>query len=483
MTKIALCFTGHVRSLKRTYENLIKTLIDPVNTHNYTTYFVTWEGEPLETIRECLPQANILTVPNIDHTNTEFIAWSNEVEMHHSWRATYPDTIKCKFRYFSQVYLLREVARRLPLENYNIVIRCRPDIFVNRSVYPFFNEMKPSTMYFPVYPKHGGFGIESEGCQSCLCWGDASAMKTTLSVLDGTIKYRHNYYESRTQKLEVNIVHDESTLYKYLNGEGININYKEYAYEFIRSNFEGCNSLEHLSFFIERMGKHTPFALIRPNDGEFMILQGEHFTNIDNWTFSGGSLRSELDLSIRYAATVPDMYIGIPCPGCWEPWKTEWYIKTYNLDEKHLTYGNIVCNKNWRTLIDYLQKERVKINYIGPGTKDVSQYLNVVSRHTISPYLLNEWDAKKTETIDAIDKYISGCINEDRCNWHTFFFSAGPISKILIPFFFTKYPKHTFIDIGSAFDPFFKGGTNRSYVIPNTEHAELVCDFKNGHGK
>jgi hypothetical protein len=239
------------------------------------------------------------------------------------------------------------------------------------------------------------------------------------------------------------------------------------------------NSEQHLQYFIEKMKAHVPFALIRPNDGEFMILQGEHFTNIDNWTFNGGSLRSDLDLSIQYSATVPNLFVGIPCPACWESWKTEWYINTYKLDVEHLTYGNIVCNKNWRTLIDYLQKERVQINYIGPGTEDATQHLNVVSTHTISPYLLNEWDSKKAETIDAVDKYISG----RGVGSHLFFFSAGPISKIMIPFFFKRYPHHTFIDIGSAFDPFFKGGTNRSYVVPNTDLADLVCDFKSGHNK
>lgn len=236
------------------------------------------------------------------------------------------------------------------------------------------------------------------------------------------------------------------------------------------------NSVEHLGFFIAKMRRNEPFGLIRPNDGEFMILQGDHFTNIDNWTFKGGSLRDELDLSIRYAATVPNLFIGIPCSACWTAEKTDWYINTYKLDAAHLTYGNIVCNKNWRVLVDYLQTERVPINYIGPGTQDGSQYLNVVGRLTISPYLLNEWDEKKEETIRAVDEFISGKPAPQK-----FFFSAGPISKILIPFFFRKYSQHTFIDVGSAFDPFFKGNTNRSYVVPGSDLAGLVCDFKSGH--
>ena len=48
------------------------------------------------------------------------------------------------------------------------------------------------------------------------------------------------------------------------------------------------NSIDHLHLFIQKIKNHEPLSIIRPNDGEFMILQGYHFTNIDNWTFMGG---------------------------------------------------------------------------------------------------------------------------------------------------------------------------------------------------
>ncbi len=235
------------------------------------------------------------------------------------------------------------------------------------------------------------------------------------------------------------------------------------------------NSVDHLQYFLEKLEKREPFSLIRPNDGEYMILQDERFTNIDNWTFSGGSLRSDLDLSIRFAATLPNFYIGIPCPGCWTSEKTSWYIKTYGLDDAHLTYGNIVCNYNWQNLINYLLAKSTPVLYIGPG-KENGTPLNVVARFHIDPYLVNNWDTQKNNTITEVDAFI-------RTNGldAPYFFSAGPIAKIMITYFAQRYPKGTFIDIGSAFDVFMKGNTNRGYIGQNADLAGLICDFKSGH--
>ncbi len=246
----------------------------------------------------------------------------------------------------------------------------------------------------------------------------------------------------------------------------------------MRTQLEG-NSEDHLQFFIEKIERQEPFALIRPNDGEYMVLQDERFTNIDNWTFSGGSLREELELSIHFASRTHNSYVGIPCPDCWTQEKTDWYINKFAINDAHLTYGNIVCNKNWQTLMDYLHKNQVAINYIGPGTNS-STYINVVSQHTISPYLLNNWDALKDATIREVNSYVSSRISATS-SWQIFCFSAGPIAKILIPYLFMKYPNHIFIDVGSAFDPIFKGCSNRGYMIPGSDLAGLVCDFKSGH--
>lgn len=477
--KIALCFTGHIRTLKDNYINLQNTVID-TNKYQYDIYFITWAGEPETTIRECFPGANIIMLPTIDTENAEFCEWAKQIEMHISWRRTFPDPIKCKFRYFAQIYLLREVARRINFDRYHAVIRCRPDIRITEPIHHFFENIEENSIYFSDSMHHGAFGNEREGCTTFIFWGPPKSMHQALHVLDGTVKYSQTYFEPQVGQMEYNILQDESTIYKYLVGEGLTVKFLDFTLNFIRRTFSG-NSEDHLQFFMDKMTKCESFALIRPNDGEYMILQGEHFTNIDNWTFSGGSLREELDLSIRSAARLKDSYVGIPCADCWTREKTDWYIQTYGLDAEHLTYGNIVCNKNWKTLIDYLHKERTEINYIGPGTATTT-HLNVVSRHTISAYLLNEWNSKKNEAIEAIDRYIRERIT---CvpTWQLFFFSAGPISKILIPYFFGKYPGHTFIDIGSAFDVFLKGSTNRGYIGPNSDFGNVVCDFKSGHGK
>ena len=57
---------------------------------------------------------------------------------------------------------------------------------------------------------------------------------------------------------------------------------------------------EHLDWFLERIRGGKPFAIIRPSDGERMIMLGKTLTNCDRWTFQeGGSLQKLLLDSVK----------------------------------------------------------------------------------------------------------------------------------------------------------------------------------------
>lgn len=242
-------------------------------------------------------------------------------------------------------------------------------------------------------------------------------------------------------------------------------------------DLEKTNSVEHLEFFLEKISKKEPFSVIRPNDGEYMIIKDEHFTNIDNWTFNGGFLREDLLKNIHLAASLDNSYIGIPCSACWTKEKTDWCIQTYNLNSKNLTYGNLVCNKNWKIFINYLCSNKIPINYIGPGTINSTE-LNIINMYNIDLYLVNKWNYERDTFIDKLETWIKSINLEDNS---IFCFAAGPISKIAIPILFQKYPQYTFIDVGSAFDIFTKGITNRGYITDSGPYANIICDFETGH--
>jgi len=239
------------------------------------------------------------------------------------------------------------------------------------------------------------------------------------------------------------------------------------------------NSIDHLYFFLNKLDKHYPFTIIRPNDGEFMILQGKHFGTQDHWSYNGGTLQSDLFNSINLAVSLPNSYIGIPCQSCWNNGDTQWYIDTFKIPKEKLTYGNIVCNKNWSIFTDYLINTKIPFYYIGPGKQNTDK-LNVIDRYIIDELQIHRWDSEKEQFIKNIELWVDNKLLNVN-NTTLFMFSAGPLTKILIPYLFQKYPNHQFIDCGSALDLFLKGSSNRSYVKQNDTYSNLVCDFTKDH--
>lgn len=238
------------------------------------------------------------------------------------------------------------------------------------------------------------------------------------------------------------------------------------------------NSLCHLYFFLDLLKEGISFSLIRPNDGEYLILKENRFTNIDNWTYNGGSLSDDLLSGIKKASILENSFIGIPCKDCWDVEKTEWCINNYNLNSKNMTYGNLVCNKQWKIFINYIINNKVSFYYIGPG-ENKSQDLQVKDRFLTNLFLVNNWDTEKEKFLNDLSLWVESKVqNNKSC---IFTFSVGPISKILIPYFFEKHPSHTFLDVGSSFDLFLKGHSNRGYLTENGPYSNIVCDFEKGH--
>lgn len=244
----------------------------------------------------------------------------------------------------------------------------------------------------------------------------------------------------------------------------------------VRKKLQG-NSEEHLDFFLEKLEKKEPFSLIRPNDGEFKILKNDKFTNIDNWTFNGGILRDDLAFAIQKASILESSYIGIPCKSCWKEENTQWYIENFNIDSSHLTYGNVVCNKNWKKFVNYFKDNNVEFYYIGPGK--VENDFKVLDRFYIDEKQVNRYEEERTTLLENLRLWVESKINPIKTS--IFLFSAGPLSKIFIPNLFEIYPNNIYIDCGSSLDLDFKGISNREYIIDTTKYKNIICDFKQGH--
>jgi hypothetical protein len=237
------------------------------------------------------------------------------------------------------------------------------------------------------------------------------------------------------------------------------------------------NSIQHLNFFLEKIEKKEPFSLIRPNDGEYKILQNDKFTNIDYWSFNGGILKDDLYSSIQKASSLKNSYVGIPCKGCWGEKMTQYYIDTFSIDSEHLTYGNIVCNKNWNRFINFFKDNKIEFYYIGPG-KAINDF-NVKDRFFIDEIQVNRYNEEKYILLQNLHIWIESKVNPNKVS--IFLFSSGPLTKIFAPNLFELYPNNIYIDCGSALDLDFKGITNREYINDSMKYSNVICNFEIGH--
>jgi len=236
----------------------------------------------------------------------------------------------------------------------------------------------------------------------------------------------------------------------------------------ILSKRQTTTSIIDFNDFLNKIKNNIPFALIRPADGEYHILQNNTLTNIDNWTFTqNGKLHNDLTNAIHLASK-KNCYVGIPC-GCCNLQMGKWYISNFKLHPSYTTFANIFVNRNWNNWVHFLIKEKVAFTFIGPNSLPdnffVQNYIN------IPLYLVNDWETKGEEYLSNILKEISKIRNK------LFLFSGGPISKIIIAHAWNINPNNIYLDIGSSLDYFMKGSSNREYVIQGSPLSNLVCKF------
>lgn len=235
---------------------------------------------------------------------------------------------------------------------------------------------------------------------------------------------------------------------------------------------------ESLEIIINKLNNKERFSLIRPSDGEYLILKSYEFYNIDNWHFSpniNSMVKDDLYNSIKKAVTLENCYIGIPCNAC--PSNESmylYYMNTFNIPLDKVTYANIFGTYNFKTIINFLIESKIPFNYIGPGTK-TTELFNIQSSFIVDEYLLNKWSIHiKNEIMDALYKYVENTNG-------IYLFSFGPLAKIIIPLLHEKYHTRTFIDIGSPLDLFLKEKISRPYMNFNDNSSMQLCDFISGH--
>ena len=234
------------------------------------------------------------------------------------------------------------------------------------------------------------------------------------------------------------------------------------------------NMKEHLLQIIQKIDNGENFGVIRPSDGEYLILENHTFTaqRGDDWTNkSNGILREQLINSVKVVN--PNLYIGIPCNTCGHNPSNMYdnYIEKYKVQKNQLTYANVFCNSNWKMFVEFLKSYSKGFYLITTGTNKCE--FPIQERLYIDKFLVNNWDTVWENETNRILDYIKDKQNQLIC------FASGPMTKIWIPKCMELNPNNIYLDIGSALDYYTKGTDNaRPYTNSNTPYSRECCRFK-----
>jgi hypothetical protein len=175
---------------------------------------------------------------------------------------------------------------------------------------------------------------------------------------------------------------------------------------------------------------------------------------------------SDLDKALKLASN-KSCYFGIPCRCCNKN-MANIYINKYNINPLYTTFANIFVNANWKTWVDFINENNIYFTLVGPYN---NSKLNINNHIEIPELLVNDWDSLG-------EMYTAKILGEvKKTTNNIYFFSCGPIAKILIAHAWAEHPYNIYIDIGSSLDLFLKGKTNRYYINESHDLSQLVCKF------
>ena len=231
------------------------------------------------------------------------------------------------------------------------------------------------------------------------------------------------------------------------------------------------NMTEHLEQIIVKINNGENFGVIRPGDGEHMIMNGIHFTAQagDDWTNNSSEIL-KLQLIDAFKTINPKLYIGIPCNNCCNSNMYNDYINKYQVQKAQITYANVFCNSNWNAFIQFLKSLNKGFYLITSGTRNCD--FPIKERVIIDKFLVNNWDSVwETETTKILN-FIKDKKNEIIC------FAAGPLTKVWIIKCMEINPDNIYLDVGSSLDYYTKGREKaRPYTDSNCHYSKGCCSF------
>ena len=180
--KVLICFTGLVRTISETAENLKKNLFH--DDYTVKVVFKTWIGENVDDFIKVFPEATIYTIPIISINDEHFLEWKKYTIMHSSWINIYGNNDTALFQYYRQIFLWKQGS--ILLENqcdFDIFVRARTDVKLSGNLlHEYYRKINTTNVFFPNEPRYSF--IEEIGCPDYFFLAKYKVFHHCLSIID-----------------------------------------------------------------------------------------------------------------------------------------------------------------------------------------------------------------------------------------------------------------------------------------------------------
>jgi hypothetical protein len=228
---------------------------------------------------------------------------------------------------------------------------------------------------------------------------------------------------------------------------------------------------------LSKLKEKEPFAFIRFSDGEQYILDNEELKLDEGLIQIGdhkqGGIYKQADfkhfdpkehgyvrdlLVNSYLHKQYNYFKGIGCPCCNSNEYKNRQLEMVGGDSDDLTWANLWVNGNYPAFITMVLPELYNNECVMVCHKDAKiDKLPFVKKDFRVGYnaMVND-----LSVIDDIDEWI----DKNQIEGKVFLFSASSFTNIAVYKLYKKYPKNTFIDIGTCLTPMMGMPTERDYL-------------------
>ena len=235
---------------------------------------------------------------------------------------------------------------------------------------------------------------------------------------------------------------------------------------------------KHFFMLYDKLKSRENFAFSRFSDGELRIMQNKELILGDNFNKIGARRRKsryvpedckhfnpETDQHVRkklmdaYTHKAYNYYVGLSCRCCVGARDFKQMVNWRGGEDEHLTWANLLLNGNYPLFVEYMIPEFSgrKIVFVLNENADldglpfkVEQDFRVGKNCIVNDFY-------------KIDKIIVWMEWTKESNL-IFLFSASSLSNLMIYDLYKLYPNNTYIDIGTALNPYLKMSSTRGYL-------------------